>query len=77
VRRLEMAWLTYRHMVVPQQASAVQLQECRRALYAGMECMLNEIIIAMKEPADNIVDRVEELQQELKDFSNQVKQGKA
>lgn len=32
---VEMGWLSYREQVVPTSASAVQVQESRRAFYAG------------------------------------------
>jgi hypothetical protein len=35
MKRLEPEWLSYRRQVVPRDAGGVQVEECRRAFYAG------------------------------------------
>lgn len=38
------AWDRYRSMVVPAQAGAIQIRECRSAFYAGASSLLDELI---------------------------------
>ena len=40
MRSVQKQWDSYRAAVVPTQASPVQVQECRRAFYAGAQVML-------------------------------------
>ena len=64
------AWLSYRGQVIPSDASATQLLECRRAFYAGATGLLTAILSA----DGNITRSVEE---ELFEFVRNVRSGRA
>jgi hypothetical protein len=79
--RVQAMWNNFRTQVMPPNAPTVQVQEMRRAFYAGVECTLNRLAGEMTEgdglddPADERV--VQEVNAELKQFAADVKSGKA
>lgn len=54
--RIAQAWESYRRDVVPATASAVQVQECRRAFYAGAQGLLTALLTAL-DPATEPTER--------------------
>jgi hypothetical protein len=81
VKRLESIWRRYRTTVMPADAHAVQTVECRRAFYAGAEAMLQATLAAFDgstpEPTDGDIAVMGEIQRELTEFAQQVKDGLA
>lgn len=78
--KVETAWLTYRHLVMPADAVPVQIQECRRAFYAGAQMLLTELL-AMVSPGDECTEedlqKMDQVQTELEQFSLDVSEGRA
>lgn len=73
-------WNEYRRMVLPATAPAIQLQECRRAFYAGAEMLMVAIMAGLDPgpgatPSD--LDYLTELHQELLAFAQEVQEGRA
>ena len=71
MKRLEKEWVSYRDSVVPKDASAVQLEETRRAFYAGAAA-IHSVIMRMLEPGaeatESDVANMQELYGELLRF---------
>ena len=73
-------WDTFARAVLPKDASAVQRQEMRRAFYAGAQGILHGVIAAFApegEPTDADLALMGNLERELSDFAELVKQGRA
>ncbi len=79
--RVQALWNSYRTEVIPAEAGQIQVQECRRAFYAGVESALNRLAGEMSD--GNTLDdpnderAIREVQAELRDFSADVMRGKA
>jgi hypothetical protein len=75
-RRLEHEWHSYRDQVVPKGADAVQVEECRRAFYAGAASIHN-VIMKMLDPTadatDADVQKMQDLVEELDAFALSVR----
>jgi len=74
------AWNSYRASVMPANAPPVQIQECRRAFYAGMECLMVAIMGGLDPGSDATegdLDYVAALHQELLNFAQDVRAGRA
>ncbi|HZT29697.1 MAG TPA: hypothetical protein VFA33_07440 [Bryobacteraceae bacterium] len=81
-KRLRMAeqWDQFARAVLPPGVSEIQRREMRRAFYAGAESILFRVIQAFapeSEPTDADLQIMEDLHQELRDFGEMVKQGRA
>jgi hypothetical protein len=61
-------WESYRREVLPATASAIQIQESRRAFYAGAEMLMCAILRGLDPTA---------LDAELREFATDVQQGRA
>jgi len=75
MRTLKSQWAEYRERVVPATAPAVQVLECRRAFYAGAECLLRAIMQGLDpglEPTDADLSRMESIEAELSAFAADV-----
>jgi len=73
-------WDEFARAVLPSGVSQVQRQEMRRAFYAGAESILFRVITAFapeSEPTDADLQIMDDLDQELKDFTKAVKEGRA
>jgi hypothetical protein len=74
------AWNNYRAKVIPKDAPAVQLLECRRAFYAGAETLLSAILRSMA-PGPDVTqadeDYIAAVHNELLAFAQDVKEGRA
>ncbi len=80
MKLIEAAWLSYREAVVPQNAPSIQLQECRRAFYAGACGLYTEIMRMLEpgtEPTDADLKMMAGIDGELRSFSKSVQQGRA
>jgi hypothetical protein len=82
MKRMLMAeqWNQFAEKVLPSTVSSFQRREMRRAFYAGAESILFRVIQAFapdSEPTDGDLQIMEDLDQELKDFAQDVKEGKA
>jgi hypothetical protein len=74
------AWDDYRAKVIPHDAGATQLQESRRAFYAGAESLMLLILTGLSEgpettPSDETW--IAAMHGELHQFARDVKAGKA
>lgn len=68
-------WRFYLDDVIPKGAGQTQVQETRRAFYAGaVACfaVLNSFLDGGTEPTDAEIQRVEGMVQELEDFSKSI-----
>lgn len=68
---LEAGWLGYRYQVVPATAGPVQIEETRRAFYAGAQLLFHSIMMTFapgKEPTDADFKRIDVIHEELKAF---------
>lgn len=67
--RIETAWLTYRHLVIPADAASIQIKESRRAFYAGAESFLTAMMSMLdpngEEPTAADLLKMDEIANEL------------
>lgn len=78
--RVQEEWLSFRNKVIPANATSVQLQEMRRAFYAGVEMLLARLIRGMSDGPDSKPEdetMLAEMQEELADFAKSVLEGRA
>ncbi len=69
MNRIRQQWESYRESVIPNDAGAIQVQECQRAFYAGACSILNiqcEIDEGMSD--DDGVKFIESLHEECEHF---------
>jgi hypothetical protein len=74
------AWAIYRSRVIPSSAGSVQIQECRRAFYAGAESLMVAIMDGLdpsRDPTEGDEAYLNALHQELLVFAIDVKEGRA
>jgi hypothetical protein len=82
MKQIEMEWETYRHLVMPPQAGEMQFMETRRAFYAGAKAMF-ALISEISDPktgpeaTQNELQRVDGLANELEEFNQRIRDGKA
>lgn len=81
-RRMLMAeqWDSFAREVLPKDAPPTQRQEMRRAFYAGAQGILHGImavLAASDTPTPEDLEAMANLEQELSDFVDLVKQGRA
>lgn len=70
------AWASYRESVVPAEAGEVQVQECRRAFYAGARAIEAMFISAMVDMPDSEgAEAIAALIGELEGFVDGVRRG--
>lgn len=78
MRTLETLWNSYRVRVVPANAPEIQVQECRRAFYAGATALLGEMLsIPDGLTEEQEMEELMKIRQELSSFADLVTQGKA
>ncbi len=73
-------WDSFARTVVPKDAPAVQKQEMRRAFYAGAQCLLHSVMLALSadaDPTEGDITMMADLERELSDFAESVKAGRA
>lgn len=73
-------WDQFSRTVLPAGCSATQRQEMRRAFYAGAQSILFRVIAALSpetEPTEADLQVMTDVNQELQDFAEAVKHGRA
>jgi hypothetical protein len=68
-------WRSYDKEIIPPDAPETQIQECRRAFYAGAQMMMTEVQAALA--SNRPLSRLADLQRELDRFVAAVRRGKA
>jgi hypothetical protein len=69
---IEAGWITYLHKVVPASAGAVQIEETRRAFFAGAQHLFASIMTILEpgsEPTENDLKRMDHIHNELQAFA--------
>ena len=77
---IEQAWLSYSDNVIPKGAPAVQLQETRRAFYAGAQALFQTLLNILDpgtEETERDLETMNFIDAELKRFVAKVKVGLA
>lgn len=72
---MEAGWIGFRHMVIDEQAQAIQLQEMRMAFMAGAQHLFSSIMVTLepdKEPTANDLRRMSMIHQELESFGKEL-----
>jgi hypothetical protein len=80
VMTIKEQWESYVRAVMPASVGQVQLQETRRAFYAGAYAMITALTAGVSDEAEMTpqdVNVMESLHRELEQFYSDVKQGKA
>lgn len=73
-------WHDYAEKIIPANAPKIQMQESKRAFYAGAASMLDAIMSGLSmgdEPTDADLQHMSNLQGELDRFVSDVKAGRA
>jgi hypothetical protein len=74
-------WETYYlQILVPAKAGAIQVQECRRAFYAGANALLSSIMGLLQpgtEPTPADMDMMDNIEQEFRRFARDISEGRA
>jgi hypothetical protein len=78
-REAAQKWESYLREVIPAAAPDVQIQECRRAFYAGAQGMFTAMYHVSTDDIseDQGAEHLEELNQELQAFATDVAAGRA
>jgi hypothetical protein len=73
-------WNDYRRKVLPATAPAGQVQECKRAFYAGGRALLTAILNILDPSSDDATERdlrvMDSIDRELREFVASVEAGK-
>lgn len=73
-------WDSYRRQVIPATAPAVQLQESKRAFYAGAQTLFHALVKIMdpssEEPTERDMRVMDSIDRELREFSASVTAGR-
>ncbi len=77
--RIQEAWLDFKRKVIPEDAPNIQLQECRRAFYAGAQSSFSVYVSIGDEVVseDDGVKILEDLRDELAEFPKMILEGRA
>jgi hypothetical protein len=73
---IEAGWLGYRMMVIPPEASVIQVEECRRAFMAGNAHLFFSILTVLDpdaEPTEADLQKMELIHQELTSYQEELK----
>lgn len=68
---IEAGWVSYRHKIVPASAGAVQIEESRRAFFAGAHHLFASIMTVLDpgaEPTESDLKRMDHINDELDAF---------
>ncbi len=79
-RRLAEAWESYQTRILPTEAPPVQIQECRRAFYAGAAALFETLMAGLEpgtDPTPRDLTLVDGLADELRTMVLDVAQGRA
>ncbi len=77
-RLIEESWLSYREQVIPKDAPAMQVTECRRAFYAGARGLFSTIMNILEpgeEATDGDLATMSSIEAELNRYVAQVRAG--
>lgn len=80
MRLIAEQWATYRERVLPAAVSVMQIQECRRAFYAGAQALYFGIMAGLSpgpEPTDADEEFLKAAEVELQEFAADVAAGRA
>lgn len=75
--RITDAWASYMERVMTENPAEYQVQECRRAFYAGAEAAMSASMKIAGLPEDKAENALVEMEGELLHFVEQVKAGEA
>lgn len=79
MKHLEPIWVTYRHAVIPKEASQELITECKRAFYAGAKGLFDFIGSNINNtpggPTPESFNKIVELDEELRQFCLDVEAG--
>lgn len=73
-------WDEFARAVLPKDCSTIQRQEMRRAFYAGAQAILFKVITSFtpeEEPTEKDLEIMNDLHEELNNFTKLVKEGRA
>ena len=76
---VEKIWMEYRQRVIPKHAPPIQLIETRRAFYSGSAALLSILMTQLEadqEPTEADLQMMDLIHQELRQFSQDVADGK-
>lgn len=80
MKRIGELWIDYRTHVIPKDAPDTQIKESRRAFYAGAAALF-QTLVTMLDPGTEATDadlaKMDEIENELQDFGQNVKDGVA
>lgn len=74
MKLVETAWNDYQRRVIPPKASQVQVDECKRAFYAGCGELLSILIRVLSpgtEPTESDIAMLDGVAKELEEFVNE------
>ncbi len=80
VRRFGALWDDYANKILPEEASAVQVQETRRAFYAGGVSLLKTMVTILDEdaePTEEDLRAMDDLNEEFHAFARELAAGRA
>lgn len=72
---IEAGWQSYRSTVLPQDASEIQIRECRQAFYAGAAILFEGLMNALDpgdDPTEADLGRMAAIQNELDAFGQEI-----
>lgn len=75
-RRIESQWLIFRSNVVPANAGSVQVEETRRAFYAGAATLFGTIMDLLEpgaEATENDLQAMDEIARELAEYTDSLR----
>lgn len=77
-KRIAAEWKSYREDVMAGDAPPIQVQECRRAFYAGAQAFLSLLMSKLEpdaEPTEADLQMMDEIHEELQQFARAVAAG--
>jgi len=72
---IEAGWTSYRYMVVPKNAGAVQVEETRKAFFAGAQHLLSSLMTILDagvDPTEQDLSRMDSIHNELQGFMDKL-----
>ena len=72
---IEAGWAGYRLLVLPQDASQLQIDECRTAFMAGSQHLFSSIMVVLDpggDPTDADLKKMDLIDQELRAFAREM-----
>lgn len=77
---IQAAWRSYVAEVLPPDCSAIQLCETRRAFYAGAQALFGGLLSRFtedREPTEEDLKLMDQVNEELKAFAHDLRRGRA